>query len=103
MPRLTRSENSVPTQTVSHPVDDALRAYGLGKLESQAAAAIARHLATCASCQNRLATLTQDSYVPETTAGTVGSGTAAQSRPRTASDLGTSPLAGLPNYRIERR
>jgi serine/threonine protein kinase len=77
----------VAAQTVSHPVDDALRDYALGKLDSRAAAAIARHLGSCATCQARLTTL--------------GSGTAAQPQPTTAG--GRSPLAGLPNYRIERR
>ncbi|HVK14068.1 MAG TPA: family 16 glycoside hydrolase [Gemmataceae bacterium] len=74
----------MPAPTVSHPVDDALSAYGRGQLDARVAAAIARHLSSCAPCRGRVAALT-----------------AAQ--PTTASRVAASPLAGLPNYRIERR
>jgi serine/threonine protein kinase len=93
----------LPPPTVSHPVDDALGAYALGKLDGRAASAVARHLAACAHCRGRVAALTTASFTPETAADAAGSGTVDQPRPTTASRVGTSPLAGLPNYRIERR
>jgi serine/threonine protein kinase len=48
---------------VVHPTDEALQAYGLGKLNDQAAEAVSRHLDGCAECQRRVAGLSSDSFL----------------------------------------
>src|SRR5262245_22539912 len=59
-----------------HPTDQALRTYGLGKLDDDSARSIGDHLESCSDCRRRLAEL-----APEDELGPVR---AAASRPDSA-------------------
>ena len=47
----------------SHPTDQILFAYGLGKLADPAASAVDLHLEVCATCRQRVSELSGDSFV----------------------------------------
>ena len=47
----------------SHPSDENLACYGLGKLEEAAADSISDHLESCASCRVRVAHLSSDNFL----------------------------------------
>jgi hypothetical protein len=70
------------TLSNDHPGDDDLRAYGLGHLEGSAAAAVAAHLDVCAGCRNRVADMSDDTFLD---------------RLRGAQDRPESPVPGSPS------
>ena len=47
----------------THPTNQALRGYGMGKLDNYAAEAISRHLDVCSDCVQRVAGLSSDSFL----------------------------------------
>ena len=47
----------------THPTDETLHKYGLGKLEDDLAGAVGKHLESCAACRRRVAGLSSDSFV----------------------------------------
>jgi eukaryotic-like serine/threonine-protein kinase len=49
-------------QPALHPTDEALRAYGLGRLDDSSAVAVNRHLESCPDCRWRVAERTSDSF-----------------------------------------
>ncbi len=49
--------------TVTHPSEQTLAAYGLGKLDDAAAAGVQTHLAGCEACKRRVADLSADSFI----------------------------------------
>jgi len=51
------------TASNDHPGDHDLRAYGLGKLEGAAAAAVAAHLEVCAHCRMRVVEMPDDTFL----------------------------------------
>jgi formylglycine-generating enzyme required for sulfatase activity/tRNA A-37 threonylcarbamoyl transferase component Bud32 len=48
---------------VSHPTDQTLSSYGLGKLDNDSADAVHKHLEQCPVCRNRVAELSPDSFL----------------------------------------
>jgi serine/threonine protein kinase len=70
----------------SHPTDQTLRAYGVGKLDDTTAESVNKHLESCLTCRSRVAELTSDSFV--------GRLRVAQRRPDAAEPV-VSSLAGL--------
>lgn len=52
--------NAPPT---THPTDQNLRAYGLGKLDDTLAESVHRHLEGCPACSRRVAELSSDSFL----------------------------------------
>jgi serine/threonine protein kinase len=48
---------------VTHPNDQTLKAYGLGKLVDEQASSINEHLESCADCRQRVSGLTSDSFL----------------------------------------
>ena len=47
----------------SHPTPQTLSAYGLGKLDAEAAEAVDAHVRQCADCRNRVAEVSADSFL----------------------------------------
>src|SRR4051794_36205417 len=47
----------------THPTDQTLRSYGLGKLDAAAAGAIEAHLEGCPDCRRRVSELSVDSFL----------------------------------------
>ncbi len=77
----------------SHPSDQTLRAYGVGKLYGALAASVDSHLGVCADCRQRVAEFSADTFL--------GRLQDAQGRPELPPPVGSS-LAGLPtNERSE--
>ena len=48
---------------VSHPTDQTLSSYGLGKLDDASQRAVDDHLEHCPACRNRVAELSADSFL----------------------------------------
>ncbi len=48
---------------VTHPTDETLNSYGLGKLDDRSAAGVNKHLERCADCRKRVAELSADSFL----------------------------------------
>ena len=48
----------------SHPTDQTLASYGLGKLEDTSARSVSKHLESCPKCQRRVAEMSADSFLP---------------------------------------
>ena len=48
---------------VSHPTDQTLSSYGLGKLDNDSADAVHKHLEQCPVCRNRVAELSPDTFL----------------------------------------
>ncbi len=48
---------------VSHPTDQILSSYGLGKLNDDAAEAVNQHLERCPECRKRVAEMSADSFL----------------------------------------
>jgi len=48
---------------VSHPTDQTLSSYGLGKLDNDSADAVHKHLEQCPTCRNRVAELSPDTFL----------------------------------------
>jgi hypothetical protein len=69
-----------------HPADQALHAYGLGKLDNTIAESVNKHLASCPTCRSRVAELTSDTFL--------GRLRDAQGRPDSSAPV-VSSLAGL--------
>jgi hypothetical protein len=46
-----------------HPNDQALRSYGLGKLDDATAESVSKHLESCSECQSRVAAMSSDSFL----------------------------------------
>jgi serine/threonine protein kinase len=101
----------------THPTQQQLAAFGLGKLPEPAAGLVARHLETCALCRQAVAALPPDSFVrkvhaarPEESALPVaslqpGAAPSLSGRPAPAAALSPSAppeLAAHPRYRILR-
>jgi formylglycine-generating enzyme required for sulfatase activity/serine/threonine protein kinase len=97
-----------------HPTDEALRAYGLGRLDDAPAASVHSHLEGCPDCQRRVGELSSDS-LRQMRAGSQPSGPAVSCTdglsmpdkspvPAAPPPAGTLPpgLADLPNYEILR-
>jgi serine/threonine protein kinase/WD40 repeat protein len=53
----------VGTAPVQHPSEQALNAFGLGKLDDRAAAAVSAHLKSCDTCRDHFAELSDDSFL----------------------------------------
>jgi serine/threonine protein kinase len=104
--------------STSHPTEEVLRAYGLGRLDDAPAASVHSHLEGCPECRRRVAEITSDSFLGrlrDAKAGNPSSGPAVSSTDG-LSMLGTGPapaapppastlppgLADLPNYEILR-
>jgi serine/threonine protein kinase len=51
------------TYPVSHPTDQTLSSYGLGKLDDGSAEAVNKHLEQCLDCRNRVAEISPDSFL----------------------------------------
>ena len=49
----------------THPTDQALRAYGLGRLDDASAESVNQHLEQCSDCRQRVAGLTSDSFLSQ--------------------------------------
>jgi hypothetical protein len=47
----------------THPTDQTLHAYGLGKLEDISADSVSKHLESCPACRRRVADLSSDSFL----------------------------------------
>ena len=47
---------------VTHPTDQTLSSYGLGKLDDRSANAVNKHLERCQDCRKRVAELSADSF-----------------------------------------
>ena len=71
---------------VSHPTDQTLSSYGLGKLDDASAESVHKHLEECPDCRNRVAAISPDSFL--------GRLRGAQGRPDSPAPIGPS-LAGL--------
>src|SRR5436309_2487387 len=108
-PRSARRYGGPPMGIVSspHPNDDALHAYGLGKLDGEASRVVNDHLMECSACRNRVATVSSDSFLSRLrdAQGTPGTASFASSRP--GEGVGGSPakpetlppgLANHPDY-----
>jgi serine/threonine protein kinase len=94
-------EEPTMPDAVTHPTPQELAAYGLGKLPEDAAAAVARHLETCAVCGQAVAELSADSFLAKVHAARPG-GTpfpAALPGPSDATRLpgAAAPAAACPN------
>jgi len=53
----------VETPASTHPADETLVSYGLGKLDETVADRVSKHLEECAPCRQRVADLSGDSFV----------------------------------------
>src|SRR5271155_3272430 len=71
---------------VSHPTDQTLSSYGLGKLDDATAQAVNKHLERCPDCRNRVAEMSADSFLERIRD--------AQGRPESPAPV-VSSLAGL--------
>src|SRR5271157_619172 len=71
----------------SHPTDQILSSYGLGKLDDGSAEAVNKHLEACSDCRKRVAEMSADSFL-----GRVREAQAAGKRP-----LGQSRPGGMSN------
>ena len=49
----------------THPTDQTLHAYGLGKLEDFSADSVGKHLESCPACRRRVADLSSDSFLDQ--------------------------------------
>ena len=99
-----------------HPTDQALNAYGLGKLAEAAAGAVHAHLEACPACRVRVAELSSDSFLARLrdargapAAAGSGPGATQPHRPGAAGaaappQAGTLPpdLADHPDYEVRR-
>ena len=47
----------------SHPTDQKLKAFGLGKLDDRSARAVNKHLEQCADCRKRVSEMSADSFL----------------------------------------
>ncbi len=47
----------------THPTDQTLHSYGLGKLDDPAAESVSRHMESCPACRRRVAELSSDSFL----------------------------------------
>src|SRR5271168_989500 len=47
----------------THPTDQTLHAYGLGKLEDFSTDSVRKHLESCPACRRRVADLSSDSFL----------------------------------------
>ncbi len=63
IPASCQGDAPVDTPSVRHPSEQALSAFGLGKLDDRAAAAVSAHLKSCDSCRNRVAEMSDDSFL----------------------------------------
>lgn len=70
----------------THPTDQTLSSYGLGKLDDASAESVNKHLEQCPDCRNRVAAISPDSFL--------GRLRGAQGRPDSPAPIVTS-LAGL--------
>jgi len=70
----------------THPTDQTLSSYGLGKLDDASAESVHKHLEQCPACRNRVAVMSPDSFL--------GRLRNAQGRPGSPGPIGPS-LAGL--------
>ena len=70
----------------SHPTDQILSSYGLGKLDDVSAEAVNKHLEECPDCRKRVAEMPADSFL--------GRIREAQARPESPAPV-VSSLAGL--------
>jgi serine/threonine protein kinase/formylglycine-generating enzyme required for sulfatase activity len=103
---------------IQHPTDQALQAYGLGKLDDDTAESMNKHVESCSVCQRRVAELSSDSFLgrlrdaqgrPDST-GPAMSATAGQSMSDVAPGSPAPPpastlppgLADHPDYEITR-
>jgi serine/threonine protein kinase len=94
----------------SHPSDDALRAYGLGKLDDGRAGRVGTHLDRCPDCQKRVAELSADGFlkgVRDTVRAADGVAPRPPVPPGAGATEGGRPglppgLADHPDYRITR-
>jgi eukaryotic-like serine/threonine-protein kinase len=101
----------------SHPTDEALKSFGLGKLEDASSEAVDHHLEKCSACRKRVAEMSADSFLGRVRGAQwpAGNSTFGQSPPgHTPNDAGanaTSPpaanilppdAAGEPDYEIDR-
>jgi anti-sigma factor ChrR (cupin superfamily) len=73
----------------THPSDQTLQSYGLGKLDDILVEAVDKHLEGCDSCRDRVAQMTSDSFV-----GRLRDAQQAKPRPESVPAIGSS-LAGL--------
>lgn len=103
--------------THSHPTDEALRDYGLGKLDGPAELNVEGHLEQCPECRQRLAAVSSDSFLGRlrasqkaagrTSAGepaidaTISLGAVHPAPPPSAESLPPG-LAAHPDYQIKR-
>ena len=49
--------------SVTHPTDQTLSSYGLGKLDDGSADAVNKHLEQCPDCRKRVAEMSSDSFL----------------------------------------
>ena len=70
----------------THPTDQTLSSYGLGKLDDASAESVNKHLEQCPDCRNRVAAISPDTFL--------GRLRDAQGRPDSPAPIGPS-LAGL--------
>ena len=70
----------------THPTDQTLSSYGLGKLDDASAESVNKHLEQCPDCRNRVAEISPDTFL--------GRLRDAQARPDSPAPIGSS-LAGL--------
>ena len=80
----------------SHPTDQTLRSYGLGKLDDVSSRSVSQHLKGCATCQGRLAEMSSDRST-DTLRGAPGQPDrpAAGSAPRSRSVTNRRPAASV--------
>jgi serine/threonine protein kinase len=90
----------MPANPVTHPPADALRAYGLGKLDDTTAEGVLRHLESCPDCRRLVATQPGDSFLDRLRDAHGSSGTPHPSKSLTAltKDLPAAvPVSAVPN------
>ena len=47
----------------AHPIDQVLRAFGVGKLDDRASEVVNEHLEQCAECRARVASISADGFL----------------------------------------
>jgi len=74
----------------SHPTDQTLSSFGLGKLDDGSADAVNKHVEQCSSCRQRVAEMSADSFLQRIRGA---------QKPSDNSVLGQSPPSGTKSYK----
>ena len=80
----------------THPSQEALSAFGLGKLVGEASEVVARHLETCVSCRDTVANVPPDSFIRRVQAAGTPCAAAAEPVPARKDSPGKAAVAVPP-------